>query len=103
MRRGIILYGLLGALVSAGAAQEHPIAVSPAHVIESHCPTFSWRPGPEATSYDLVVYTLDEDGSRETQVVVQETIPGGGLSWTPSMNRCLEERISRIRARGPKA
>ena len=91
MRRGIILYGLLGALASAGAAQEHPIAVSPEQRIESHCPTFSWSPVPEATSYDLVVYTLDEDGFSETQVVMQETIPGGGLSWTPSMNRCLEE------------
>ncbi len=90
MRRGIILYGLLGALVSVGAAQEHPIAVSPERRIESHCPTFSWGPAPEATSYDLVVYTLDEDGSTETQVVLQETIPGGGLSWTPSMDRCLE-------------
>ena len=95
MRRGIILYGLLGGLVShaVGAAQR-PTTVSPGGragtLIESHCPTFSWGPVARAKSYELVIYILDEDGSTETQVVLRKNIPGGGLSWTPSMDRCLE-------------
>jgi hypothetical protein len=75
-----------------GAAQA-PVAVSPGSetgvVVESRCPSFSWGAVPGAKSYELVVYLVGEEGEA-AEPVLNRRISGSALSWTPSLESCLE-------------
>lgn len=82
------------AVVSAVAAASSPAprAVSPGTEhgvrIGDRCPTFSWSALEGASSYELVVYELDDLGVVPTPVLT-ERIPGAALSFTPPLERCL--------------
>ncbi len=87
-----VVAGLVTA--SSGLAGQSPVAVSPGDasklaLVEARCPTFSWGEVDGATSYELVVYRLGEEG-EEARPVLGETFAGSASSWTPSLDRCLE-------------
>ena len=90
-------------VAGASLAAEVPVAVSPGSatgpVIGDACPVFSWTAVADATTYEVAVYTIEE-GASESSVVIQESIPGGALSWTPSLDRCLERGRVRGGAQG---
>ncbi|MDH3745647.1 MAG: hypothetical protein OES47_11165, partial [Acidobacteriota bacterium] len=48
----------------------------------------SWGEVEGARWYDLVVYRLEDE--EQTEPVLRERITGSALSWTPSLDRCLE-------------
>lgn len=97
MRNGWVLLmgigGLLAAAAGAAGSQE-PLAVSPGDstrlvLIADSCPTFSWVAVDGAQSYELVVYRIGAQ-SEEAEPVFTRRIAGSALSWTPSLDRCLE-------------
>ncbi len=92
-RRLVLGFLMLLWVAGAGLAKEVPVAVSPGSatgtVIGDACPVFSWTAVAHATTYEVAVYTIEE-GASESSVVIQESIPGGALAWTPSLDRCLE-------------
>ncbi|MCP4247437.1 MAG: hypothetical protein GY778_10355, partial [bacterium] len=53
------------------------------------CPTFSWGGVDGASSYELVIYRLGDEGKVAKRVYTRR-IPGAALTWTPSLERCLE-------------
>ncbi len=81
---------LLAAL--AWAQTGNPVAVSPGSaagtVIGSGCPTFSWGAVAGARFYELAVYRIARDGVEER--VLEKTISGSALSWTPALPQCLD-------------
>lgn len=86
-----------GAPVSAGERPPLPVspgateAVSP---VATGCPTFSWTYAPHAEAVEVVVYRLDATGGatppEEAPPVLEQRLPAGAVSWTPSAERCLE-------------
>lgn len=81
-------------LTLPGLAIEPPVAVSPASpegiaAVASSCPTFSWAALDGARGYELVVYRV-EAGAPVGEAVMEESLPRGASSWTPSAERCLE-------------
>jgi hypothetical protein len=90
---GVILL-LPIALSAAAMAVQVPLAVSPGDPSKlartsSACPTFSWGGVAAATSYELVVYRLRDEGV-EKEPRLRQTFSGSVDSWTPSLDRCLE-------------
>ena len=78
-------------VVFAGAG---PVAVSPGDaarlvLVADGCPTFSWGRVDGALHYELVIYRLGENG-EEAERLFTRRVPGAALSWTPSLERCLE-------------
>jgi hypothetical protein len=70
------------------------VAVSPGDAakvaqVEDRCPTFSWGEVKGATSYELVVYRLGEQG-EESQPVLRQGFAGSVDGWTPALDQCLE-------------
>lgn len=72
-------------------------AVSPGRpdevvAIAQTCPSFSWSAVDDAVRYDLVVFVLSDDGAAEADrhPVLETSLPGSALSWTPSLDMCLE-------------
>lgn len=83
------------ALVSA--APMRPVAVSPGApqsvaLIGQRCPSFSWGAVDGAISFEVVVYELPEgdEQTEEAAPVIQNTLPGTALSWTPPLDQCFE-------------
>ena len=80
----------------AAVPAESPVAVSPGAltglpVLGDSCPTFSWGAIPEAESYELAVYRLSPaDGLETAAPILERRIAGRALSWTPSLEECLE-------------
>ncbi|MCH7667216.1 MAG: hypothetical protein IH936_14960 [Acidobacteria bacterium] len=94
MRRSASHAILVLVLSSAAWGAERPAAVSPGDasklaLIGDACPTFSWGAVAGAKSYELVVYRIGEV-SEEAGPVLSRHIAGSALSWTPSLDRCLE-------------
>ncbi len=92
--RGVLSVSLLLISVWGARAAEAPVAVSPGDAsklvrVEFRCPTFSWGALPDAKSYELVVYRLRSEGDQEAPLI-RKNISGSALSWTPSLDRCLE-------------
>ena len=92
--RGVLLVSLLLISVWGARAAEAPVAVSPGDAsklirVEVRCPTFSWGGLPDAKSYELVVYRLRSEDDQEAPLI-RKNISGSALSWTPSLDRCLE-------------
>lgn len=88
---------LLSGSVAFATPASKPVVVSPGSIrqamhIGDACPTFSWAAAEGAAGYELVVWRLSEpaEESGEFEAVVEETLPRGALSWTPSLGRCLE-------------
>lgn len=91
----------LAALAEAGLTAA-PRAISPQGPgiasVHTVCPTFSWTGVDGALGYEVLIHDLprtDSDeatgiGSRPTTLVLQHSLPGGALSWTPSANECLK-------------
>lgn len=109
MHRSTTCTVLVFVLCSAAWAAERPVAVSPGSatgaMIGDTCPTFSWGAVLGAKSYELVVYRLGEEGA-EARPLLSQRISGSALSWTPSLNRCLErggQYAWSVRALGEKA
>ncbi len=76
------------------SAAEGPVTVSPGspsglELTDSRCPTFSWGAPAGATSSELVVYRIGEEGS-EPVPVLRRRFSGSVASWTPSLDRCLD-------------
>ena len=97
MRRSATHAILVLVLSSAAWGAEHPAAVSPGEasklvLIGDACPTFSWGAVTGAKSYELVVYRIGEvsEVSEEAGPALSQHIAGSALSWTPSLDRCLE-------------
>lgn len=66
-----------------------PIPVSPGSGEQTgRCPTFSWGEVPGAWAYDLVVVALSTAG-EPLRTVLEHSIPGGALLWTPALDHCL--------------
>lgn len=91
----LVVAWLLGAGGTAWAQRSE--AVSPGRTdeivgIADICPSFSWSAAGDAIRYDLVVFALDEKGAAEGDVppVLETSVPGSALSWTPSLDQCLE-------------
>jgi len=109
MRRSsgfVVTLSLVAGFTSLGLAAERPMTVSPGSAAGSRigdaCPTFSWAGGSGPSNYELVVYSLGEDG-EEAQPVLHETFAGSASSWTPSLDHCLErggQYAWSVRARG---
>ena len=82
-------------LATSGVAVDgsKPIAVSPGSAVgaatESTCPTFSWALVEGAVSYELAVYRLSAADRPVDEPIINEVIPRGALSWTPSLELCL--------------
>ena len=80
-------------IATTGWAGSTPVAVSPGGptgaLIQTACPAFVWEEVPEAKSYELVVYRIEEDGEG-AELVFLETFPGSLDSWTPTLDSCLE-------------
>ena len=91
----VLLVGSCSLVVAAAAwAGTSPVAVSPGDpanvvLVESRCPTFNWGEVEGTQSYELVVYRIGEQG-KESAPVLQQTIAGAALGWTPPLERCLE-------------
>jgi len=90
----VLALGVIPGSASHALAAERPVTVSPGSdskvaLIGDGCPSFSWGAAEGATSYELVVYRLAEEG-EEAQPVLSETFAGSASSWTPSLDRCLE-------------
>lgn len=106
LRSFLVLAGV-ALLAWPGWAGDRVVAVSPGSpagaVIEDTCPTFSWGAMREAESYELVVWRLDGVPAAEAAVAegmgleatsapaLRAKIAGAALSWTPSLDRCLED------------
>ena len=108
MRRSAAHTVLVLVLCSAAWGAEGPVAVSPGSatgsVISDACPTFSWGAVAAAKFYELVVYRVEE-GSEEATPVLRQRISGSALSWTPSLDSCLErggQYAWSVRAEGRK-
>lgn len=93
------LVALITALaVPALQAAERPLAGSPGRdgsvaVVRDGCPTFSWGLLPGTKSWRLAVYRV-ETGAAELDagpLLLAERLPGSFHSWTPSLERCLDE------------
>jgi hypothetical protein len=101
-----VLFTVCALLLAAGLAwggAEVPQGVSPGgsrvvSLIEARCPTFSWSWVTGARGYELVVYEVDEavleatdtPEGEERAPLFRVSVPGTAVSWTPSMDRCLE-------------
>ncbi len=91
------------------AASEVPLAVSPGRAsgaaTAAACPTFSWGAVEQADSYELVVYRFSDEEDGRAQRVLAQRLPGQARSWTPSLERCLDEAdyAWSIRALRPEA
>lgn len=75
------------------AASQAPVTASPGTAggarIGDPCPTFSWGSVPDADSYELVVFRVDQQG-EEVEPALAHRIPGTALTWTPPLGSCLE-------------
>ena len=93
MRRSVTFTVLVLVFCSTVWGAEAPVAVSPGSptgsLIGDECPTFSWGAVDGAKFYELVVYRVEAD-MEEARPVLSERIAGSALSWTPSLDRCLE-------------
>ena len=62
--------------------------------IAQSCPSFSWGLVEGAARYELVVYELTGEapgeGTEPRAPVIHTRVRGTALSWTPSVERCLE-------------
>jgi hypothetical protein len=88
----LIGFGVLLA-ATAAIAGLRPQAASPGDpskvvLIGDTCPTFSWGAVKGVTAYELVVYALE--GGDEAEPLLRQSISGAALSWTPSLDHCLE-------------
>lgn len=98
---------LVFALTGSVWAADLPVAVSPGNgstvaLVESRCPTFGWGEVEGATSYELVVYSLGEEGG-EAREVLRQRFPGSVDGWTPAVDQCLQRGTQyawSVRARG---
>lgn len=98
---------LSGLLLSSTLFSGQPVPVSPGSPtgarVGASCPTFSWSAVTGATSHELVVYRVAQEG-EEPEPVVRRSFAGAVGSWTPSLDACLE-RGGRyawsVRAAGP--
>jgi len=105
----VLQIGFCGLLIATSLfGGSKPVAVSPGSatgaLIGDACPTFSWGGVPEAKSYELVVYRVEEE-SEEAEPELRENLSGSASSWTPSLGRCLErggEYAWSVRAVGRK-
>jgi hypothetical protein len=86
-----VMVALATAAVAVGVLPE---TVSPGGVgavarVAGACPSFSWGAVEGSRTYELVVYELSAtaEGGRP---VLTARIPGSALSWTPSLDECLE-------------
>lgn len=92
--RALLVAGGCALLVVAAAlARTVPLTVSPGEAegfarIGEICPTFSWGAVEKARGYDLVAYRIAEEGAEP---VLRASLPGSASSWTPSLDRCLEQ------------
>jgi hypothetical protein len=92
-----VLWSLLLGIPSIAVAIEGVSPGSADHMVAVHhgCPTFSWEAGADAHLYEIVAYSLHEDGDpTENQLtaeaeVMYTWVPGGASSWTPSADQCL--------------
>lgn len=92
--RSLTIPVIAGFVFQAVAAFSAPLeAVSPGSPtgasIGDGCPTFSWGLVKGASSYELVVYSVEE-GQEELPAVLEQRISGAASSWTPSLDRCIE-------------
>lgn len=83
-----------GLVTSMAAATSGPSGVSPGRpdesaLIDTRCPTFSWTAEPDAAGYEIVVLEWTP-GVGEREPTLRQTIAGGAVSWTPSLDLCLE-------------
>jgi hypothetical protein len=92
-----VLIGVLAVANVCSAQPQRPVAASPGAVekvavIGQTCPTFSWGAAPGAVHYELIVFSLRDEAEEgeEVEPVIATAIPGSALSWTPSLNECLE-------------
>ncbi len=89
----LVLAGVV-LLARPGGAWDSVVAVSPGSptgsLIGDTCPTFSWGSVERAHSYELVLYRLGEEGEEE-EPVLRQSFAGSVASWTPSLERCLEQ------------
>ena len=103
-----VLIGLAAAGAAPGTSLPIPATVSPGGTREvmltaDRCPTFSWGAVPGASSYELAVYRVGEDGV-ELQRVLSQGVSAPARSWTPALDRCLEhgpQYAWSLRAVGP--
>lgn len=94
MRRFSVVFLLLALNLAVSALAAPPVTVSPGAgdevlQVEGRCPTFSWGLVPQAASYRLVVYRVDEQAAEQVSVVLSVGLPGSASSWTPPLQRCL--------------
>jgi len=103
--KGLRWLGFAATLASAGAllavaafAAEGPRAISPGSgvgtLVAGACPTFSWGAVPDAESYELVTYEVQDGlGARVSPADLRQlwrvTLPGSASSWTPPANECF--------------
>ena len=100
VRRTSLFLSVIGLLFGAGvgmAQAQRAVAVSPGATkgvarIAQSCPTFSWGAVEGAARYELVVYELagEQEEAEEKAPVIRVSVLGTALSWTPSLERCLE-------------
>jgi len=79
-------------LTAEQAMASKPVAVSPGKsqetvLVNETCPTFSWTSVDDAEVYELVVWRLVE--GNEPQPRIEQQLPYGAQSWTPSLGQCL--------------
>jgi hypothetical protein len=92
-----ITMAIAAATVASAAPSTGARGVSPGSdagvLIGNSCPTFSWTAVEGADAYELVVY--DVGGlAWGASPAIAERIPGGALSWSPSLERCFERGVT---------
>jgi len=104
MRRlvSISVAGLFLFIISVGVVYAGPTAISPSSdtvaVVPTGCTTFSWSEVSGAVSYRLEVYEAvtsnilsHKDAMATGAPLLVGDIDAPGLSWTPTVDRCLSE------------
>lgn len=109
----LLSVSMVAAAVSPPASAEMvPLVVSPGSLdvmatIPESCPTFSWSAGVATKGYELIVYRLLEGETGEDAAeLFRVRLPAGSQSWTPSLERCLDQggRYAwSVRTAGPDA
>ena len=95
----LLIAACLGAATVHGAPTG-PVTISPGEeqavvLIGDACPTFSWGVLADSVapaSFELAVYRLEGMTVGEIELgelVLLETVSGGGSSWTPPLDRCF--------------